>query len=585
MERRLAAILAADVVGYSRLMGADEAGTLRHLTGLRNQVLEPLIAEHNGRIVKLIGDGLLVEFASVVDALNCAVAWQKSVVDREATADQEKKFQFRIGINVGDVIVEDEDIHGDGVNIAARMEGLAEADGICLSEDAYRQVRGKVEVQLEDIGERELKNVAEPVRVFRVAREHPDGNTTSLPKQSLAQPEELSIAVLPFANISGNPELICFSEGLAEDIITALSRFRWLTVISPRSSFLFQASGQPDLDHIARELRVQYLLDGSIRRSDKRLRVVARLSEAQIGKTEWSEKFDLSEGDVFELQDELSQRIVSAVAPASLGAEMTRAQRRSPEDPSTWIEVMRAHSHLRRLTQSDNAEAQSILTAALDHQPGIAMLASDLAISHVYDALFGWRNSRRESAELANDFARQAISIDRSDALAYSALGFAAHINCTHQEAVNSFNTALSLNENLAEAHGYLAMTLGFVGEIQQVEHHVNRAVQLSPRDPMLAFWFDAAAMAAYFARQFKLAFDWAERSVSENPDYIGGLRVLAAASGQIGRTKEAESTVAKILKLDPTLTCNATNRQLPFRSPGEANLYAEGLRTAGLPE
>ena len=584
MERRLAAILAADAVGYTRLMGDDEAGTLRRLTELREQFLEPLIAEHGGRVVKLMGDGLLVEFSSVVDSVACALAWQENVTKHEADGDADTRLRFRIGINLGDVIVEGDDIYGDGVNIAARLEGLAEPGGICLSGDAYRQAKGKIEAEFEDLGEQNLKNVAEPVRIYRIAGDRSGTDAASLERAPLALPDKPSIAVLPFTNMSGDPEQIHFSEGLAEDIITALSRFRWLTVISPRSSFKFHASGERDLDHIATELRVQYLLDGSIRRSGQRLRVVARLTETQIGKTEWSEKFDFSEGDIFELQDELSQRIVSAVAPASLGAEMERAQRRSPENPETWIEVMRAHSHLRRLTQPDNIEAQSILVAAFDRRPGIAMLASDLAISHVYDALFGWSVSRRKSNELADKFARQAILIDRNDALAYTALGFAAHTNCAHEDSVNAFNTALRLNENLAEAHGYLAMTLGFVGEVRQVEYHVDRAIQLSPYDPMLAFWFDAAAMAAYMARQFELALDWANRSVAENPDYIGGLRVLAAACGQLGRTKKANSTVAKILTLDPTLTCDATTRQLPFRSPGEADLYAQGLRVAGLP-
>ncbi len=584
MERRLAAILAADVVGYTRLMGDDEAGTLRRLTELREQFLEPLIAEHGGRVVKLMGDGLLVEFSSVVDSVACALAWQENVTKHEADGDADTRLRFRIGINLGDVIVEGDDIYGDGVNIAARLEGLAEPGGICLSGDAYRQAKGKIEAEFEDLGEQNLKNVAEPVRIYRIAGDRSGTDAASLERAPLALPDKPSIAVLPFTNMSGDPEQIHFSEGLAEDIITALSRFRWLTVISPRSSFKFHASDERDLDHIATELRVQYLLDGSIRRSGQRLRVVARLTETQIGKTEWSEKFDFSEGDIFELQDELSQRIVSAVAPASLGAEMERAQRRSPENPETWIEVMRAHSHLRRLTQPDNIEAQSILVAAFDRRPGIAMLASDLAISHVYDALFGWSVSRRKSNELADKFARQAILIDRNDALAYTALGFAAHTNCAHEDSVNAFNTALRLNENLAEAHGYLAMTLGFVGEVRQVEYHVDRAIQLSPYDPMLAFWFDAAAMAAYMARQFELALDWANRSVAENPDYIGGLRVLAAACGQLGRTKKANSTVAKILTLDPTLTCDATTRQLPFRSPGEADLYAQGLRVAGLP-
>ncbi len=584
MERRLAAILAADVVGYTRLMGKDEAGTLRRLTELRQEVLEPLIAEHHGRVVKLMGDGLLVEFASVVNALTCAVAWQNGVAEREAAADEDKWLKFRIGINLGDVIVEGDDIHGDGVNIAARLEGLAEPGGICLSGDAYRQGKGKVDVDFEDLGEQVLKNVAEPVRVYRIAGGSSDTGAASPARKPLALPDKPSIAVLPFANMSGDTGQEYFSEGLAEDIITVLSRFRWLTVISPRSSFKFHALGERDLDHIATELQVQYLLDGSIRRSGGRLRVVARLTETQMGKTEWSEKFDRSEGDLFELQDELSQRIVSAVAPASLGAEMERAQRRSPENPDTWIEVMRAHSHLRRLTQADNVEAQSILVAAFDRQPGIAMLASDLAISHVYDALFGWSDSRGKSIELAEKFAREAILIDRNDAMAHAALGFAAHSNCAQRESVNAFSTALKLNENLAEAHGYLAMTLGFVGEVQKAEYHVDRAIQLSPHDPMLAFWFDAAAMAAYMAHQFELSFDWADRSVAENPDYLGGLRVLAAACGQLDRTRKANSTVAKILTFDPTLTCEATTRQLPFRNPGQADLYAQGLRAAGLP-
>ena len=583
MERRLAAILAADVVGYTRLMSEDEAGTLRRLTELRQQVLEPLIAEHHGRIVKLVGDGLLVEFASVVDAVTCAVAWQKGVPQREAAADEDKRLKFRIGINLGDVIVEDGDIHGDGVNIAARLEGLADSGGICLSADAYRHVKGKVEAEFEDLGEQNLKNVAESVRVFRVAAKGSFTPSTSPSWKPSALPDKPSIAVLPFADMSGKSEFL--AEGLAEDLITALSRFRWLTVISPRSSFKFQVSGQHDLGSVASALQVQYVLEGSVRRAGRRLRIVVRLSDANVGRTEWSDKYDLSEGDIFELQDELSKRIVSAVAPASLGAEMERAQHRSPEDPDTWIKVMQAHSHLRRLTQSDNRRAQSILMAAYERQPNTAMLASDVAISHVYDALFGWSATRKNSIEHAEKFARHAILNDTTDAMAYTALGFTAHIKCAQQDAVDAFNTALRLNENLAEAHGYFAMTLGFVGEIKSAEYHVDRAIQLSPQDPMIAFWFDAAAMAAYLAHQFEQAFDWARRSVAENPEYLGGLRVLAATCGQLGRMEEAHLAVAKILSLNPTLTCDGTSQQLPFRRRADAELYVQGLRAAGLPD
>nr|MDJ0897085.1 hypothetical protein [Alphaproteobacteria bacterium] len=463
-----------------------------------------------------------------------------------------------------------------------RLEGLADPGGICLSGVVYREVKNKLGLDAEDLGEQSVKNIAEPIRVYRVAGDSSAVASGQTAESRHTPADRPSIAVLAFRNLSGDPDY--FSEGLAEDIVTALSRFRWLTVISPRSSFQFRDSDERDLGRIARDLRVQYLIDGSIRRSGPRLRVVARLTNNRSGSTEWSEKFDLTEGDVLELQDELTRRIVSAVAPASLAAEMQNAQRRPPVDYDAWIEVMRAHWHLRRLTQSDNMEAQKILAAAMDHQPGLAMLASDLAISHVYDALFGWSASRAHSIELADKLARQARSIDRTDALAYTAMGFADHIHGAHQAAVDAFDSALRLNENLAEAHGYLAMTLGFVGDVERVEHHVARSTQLSPQDPMLSFWFDAAAMAAYMARDFELAFQWASRSVAENPNYVGGLRVLAAACGQLNRMDTAHATVGNLLTLDPNMTCEATTQQLPFRSPEDADLYADGLRAAGLP-
>ena len=394
-------------------------------------------------------------------------------------------------------------------------------------------------------------------------------------------PDKPSIAVLPFDNMSGSPDF--FSEGLAEDVVTALSKFRWLRVISPRSSFKFRTLDEREFARVGSELKVRYLLDGSIRRSGPRWRVVSRLTDVQLASTEWSEKFDFAEGEIFEMQDELTQRIVSSVAPASLSSEMKRAQLHQRGHPDTWIAVMRAHSHLRRLKQADNAVAQSILMQVFNSQPDVAILASDLAISHVYDVLFGWSDSGEESTALADKFARQAILIDTSDALAYTALGFAAHVNRAHHDSVNAFTKALSLNENLAEAHGYFGMTLGFVGDIKQVRHHVDIALQLSPYDPMLAFWYDSVAMAAYMARDFELAFDWASRSVSANPEYIGGLRVLAAACGQLNRTDIAKTTVAKMCMLHPTLTCEATSQQLPFRSPADAEFYAEGLRLAGL--
>jgi adenylate cyclase len=326
LERRLAAILAADAVGYTSLMGADEAGTLRRFTELRQDVLEPLIAEHRGRVVKLMGDGFLVEFASVVDALTCALAWQAGVAGHQATAADDQRFDFRIGINLGDVIVDGDDIHGDGVNVASRLEGLAEPGGICLSDDAYRQVRGKAEAAFEDLGEQALKNVAEPVRVYRVktaahitAEARPAGD-------ALALPDKPSIAVLPFDNMSGDDEQEYFADGITEDLITALSKIRWFFVIARNSTFTYKGQAV-EVTQVARDLGVRYVIEGSVRKAGNRVRITAQLIDATTGRHVWAERYDRLIEDIFELQDEMTQTIVGAVEPELSAAERENAVR------------------------------------------------------------------------------------------------------------------------------------------------------------------------------------------------------------------------------------------------------------------
>ena len=312
MERRLVAILAADVVGYSRLMGKDEAGTLRRLTELRQQVLEPLIAEHRGRVVKLMGDGLLVEFASVVDALTCAVAWQNQATERETEADEDMSLQFRIGVNLGDVIVEGEDIHGNGVNIAARLEGLAEPGGIRLSGDAYRHGKGKVKADFEDLGEHNLRNVAEPVRVYRVTA-NPSGNDAGSPaRKPLPVPKKPSVAILPFANLSGDPDQDYFADGLTEDVIAQLARFRSLFVISSSSSFTYKDQ-TPKVQDVGRELGVAYVIQGSVRKAGKRVRIIVELVEAETGRQLWADRYDRDLADIFAVQDEVAGKVVATL--------------------------------------------------------------------------------------------------------------------------------------------------------------------------------------------------------------------------------------------------------------------------------
>ncbi|MEE8144101.1 MAG: adenylate/guanylate cyclase domain-containing protein, partial [Kiloniellales bacterium] len=415
MERRLAAILAADVVGYTRLMGADETGTLRRLSELRQQVLEPLIAEHHGRIVKLMGDGLLVEFASVVNALTCAVAWQNGVAQREAAADEDKRFKFRIGINLGDVIVEGDDIHGDGVNIAARLEGQAEPGGICLSGDAYRQAQGKVEIDFEDLGEHDLKNVAEPVRVYRIAG---DGAEATPAKAPLALPDKPSIAVLPFDNMSGDPEQEYLADGISEDLITALSKIRWFFVIARSSTFTYKGQAV-EVTQVARELGVRYVIEGSVRKAGNRVRITAQLIDATTGRHVWAERYDRDLADIFELQDEMTQTIVGAVEPELSAAERERAVRKPPESLDAWETYQRGLWHLWSFTKDDSAEAQRLLRRAQELDPGFATAYAFESYSHYLDAVLGFAEAPGESLAAALTAARKALAVDDKDPVAY----------------------------------------------------------------------------------------------------------------------------------------------------------------------
>jgi len=357
MERRLAAILIADVYGYTRLMGEDEAGTLRRLTALREQVLQPLIAEHTGRIVKLMGDGLLVEFPSIVDAVGCAVAWQAVVVEHEKEQPEADRLIFRIGVNLGDVLVDGDDIYGDGVNIAARLESLAEPGGICLSGDAYRQVRGKVDVGFEDIGLKEVKNVAEPLRVFRVAIERPPSVAATKPQPL---PDRPSIAVLPFDNMSQDPEQEYLADGISEDLITALSKVRWFFVIARNSTFTYKGQAV-EVTQVAKELGVRYVIEGSVRKAGSRVRVTAQLIDATTGRHVWAERYDRDLADIFELQDEMTQTIVAAVEPELGAAECERAVHKPPESLDAWETYQRGLWHLFNASKDDSADLAKFL--------------------------------------------------------------------------------------------------------------------------------------------------------------------------------------------------------------------------------
>jgi adenylate cyclase len=421
VERRLSAIFAGDIAGYSRLMGADEEGTLARLNAHRREFLEPNIADHRGRIVKRTGDGILIEFVSAVDAVRCAIQQQRGMAERNVGVAADKRIEFRIGIHVGDVIIEEGDIFGEGVNIAARLENIAQPGGICISDDAYRQVRGKLDVNFQDSGEQELKNIARPVRVYQL---RPDASIVAKPSAGvLALPDKPSIAVLAFLNMSGDTEQEFFADGIAEDIITALSKLHWLFVIARNSSFTYKGKSV-DMRQVGRELGVRYVLEGSVRKSGSRVRITAQLVDATTGHHVWADRYDRALEDIFVVQDEITHSIIGAIAPGIVAAEIQRAQGKVAAELGQWERIVRAHWHARRFTREDCREAFRLLGEVLQRDPNNALALADLAFNWHMGGFLGWIDEPIPVAlERMGEAARSAVAADDHDAMAHTAFG------------------------------------------------------------------------------------------------------------------------------------------------------------------
>jgi adenylate cyclase len=568
-------------------MGNDEVGTLERLTAIREEVLEPLIIRHHGRIVKLMGDGLLVEFASVVDAVTCALAWQQAVTEREAEADKDARLQFRIGVNLGDVIVEGDDIHGDGVNVAARLESLAEPGRIFLSDDAYRQVRGKVEVVFEDVGEQELKNVAEPVRVYRVGTAVSGSVPTKLESEPLPLPDRPSIAVLPFDNMSDDPEQDYFADGISEDLITALSKIRWFFVIARNSTFTYKGQAVV-VTQVARELGVRYVIEGSVRKASRRVRITAQLVDATTGRHVWAERYDRQIEDIFELQDEMAQTIVGAVEPELSAAERERAARKPPESLDAWETYQRGLWHLWSFTQEDNAEAQRVLRTAQELDPGFATAYAFEYYSHYLDAMLGFSEAPGESLAAALTAAKKALALDDKDPVAYFALGRVYMMHGKHDASVAELETAISLNPSFAMAYHGLGSALMLSGRLEEAGEALDKAIRLSPRDPVLWGMMCFRSMTCSLLQQYEAAAEWGRRAAHEPRAAKGGYwayAVLASALGNLGQTAEAREAVEEALRRKPDLSLSYLAKTLPTKHPGGLDPYLDGLREAGLPE
>jgi len=576
VERRLAAILAADVAGYSRLMGVDEEGTLAALKACRRELIDPKIAEHRGRIVKTTGDGALVEFASAVDAVRCAVEIQRNLAERNASIPEDSRIEFRIGINVGDIIVDDGDIYGDGVNIAARVETLACPGTICLSENAYQQIKGKLAVDVIDLGEKALKNIAQSVRIYEVRL------SRIVTPATPSLPDRPSIAVLPFSNMSGDPEQEYFSDGITEDIITALSRLRWFFVIARNSSFLYKGKAV-DVKQIGREFGVRYVLEGSIRKSGQRVRITAQLIDATSGNHIWADRYDREITDIFALQDEITGSVTSVIEPKLLAAEAVRAETRSIENLDAWDMVARALSHFWKLTASENDTAIAILRDAVRRHPGYAPAHSMLAFALLVTGHMGWIASK-DDRETATRLAHHARELDDSDPWAYLALGYLAFTARHTDEAVRQFRVALDLNPNFAAAHGYIAWALAFDGRSEESIAHANQAIRMSPRDPLNCFFYSSLAAAHYMTGRYDEAVAAIRLALQQRPNIMMGQRMLCASLAQAGQIDEAKAAMRVLQELQPYISVTWIKESVPYTDKVMPH-FLEGMRKAGVPE
>ncbi len=584
VQRRLTAILAADVAGFSRLMGLDEAGTARTLQAHRAAV-DPIVARYGGRIVKTTGDGLLLEFPSIVAAVDCATAVQNLMRERNRDVPEERRMLFRIGINLGDVLIDGDDILGDGVNIAARLEGIAEPGGICVSDDVYRQVSGKLDVSFEDMGKQQLKNIGRPVHAYRARIVDVPASWTSA--SLLLLPDKPSIAVLPFTNMSGDPEQDYFADGMVEDIITALSRFKALFVIARNSSFTYKGRAV-DVKQVGRELGVRYVLEGSVRKAANRVRITGQLVDTATGAHLWADRFDGGLGDIFDLQDQVTESVVGAIAPAVEKAEIERARRKPTENLDAYALYLRGLARFYQFASGQaNDEALRLFNNAIEFDPDFASAYARAASCYAYAKANGWISITANEIAEVTKLAQRAVELGKDDAIALEASGYALAVVVRDLEVGAALvDRALVLNSNLAEAWSWGGWVKLWLGEPEAAIERFARAMRLSPLDPSLLLMRSGTAHAHFFLGRYHQAASWAATALQDNPDSQPGLRIDAASNAMAGRLEQAQKAVARLRQLNPTLRVSSLKDVLgPYRHAENISQYEEGLRRGGLPE
>jgi len=585
VKRKLAAIVAADIVGYSRLMEADEAGTLAQLKALRKGLIDPKIAEHNGRIVKTTGDGILIEFGSVTDAVTSSVEIQEAMAQRNENVPEDRRIQFRVGINLGEIIIEGDDIYGTGVNVAARLEAIAEPGSICVSANAQEHVRDKLDINFRDLGEQQLKNISRPVRAYRV--DLASGNQTDAGAiQGVGSPQSLpdkpSIAVLPFDNMSGDPEQEYFSDGLAEDLITDLSKIDGLFVPSRNSSFSFKGKVM-DIEEIARKLKVSHVLEGSVRKMNDRLRINAQLINATDGGHVWAERYDGMMVEIFDFQDSIRDEIVTAL---KLQLTPGNDSQRGPQRPTTNVEAydlyLRGRAEYYRYTPENVAKAEQLLSNALEIDPDLADAYAYLARCILGRWIQTWPG-RDADVHRAVKMAERAVAIDQNSVLGYMMLAFVLVFGREERRSEENFQRALSLNPNNSEVYVTYAASSIFWGDKERTLELLERARAIDPVDhPNAKFCW---GQYSYLTQDYDQAVEVLTEVIERQPGFNPASLHLAAVYVAIGKNREAETVIEKMLAKNPSYTVADADRVYPYKLERDRTKFLDALRSAGLPE
>ena len=581
VQRRLAAILAADVVGYSRLMEADEAGTLSVLKARRKEIVEPLIAKHHGRIFKVTGDGLLVEFSSAINAVQCAVDLQQGMATANGGQPGDRHIVLRVGVNLGEMMVEGSDLYGDGINIAARLEALAEPGGICVSAKLRDEIGRKLDLIFDDLGERTLKNISSPLRVYGVRL----GTEPAAPRPSLALPDRPSIAVLPFQNMSGDPEQEYFADGMVEEIITALSRMKWLFVIARNSSFTYKGRAV-DVKQVGRELGVRYVLEGSVRKAASKVRITGQLIDAATGTHLWADRFEGTMDGIFELQDQVTERVVGAIAPKLEQAEIERSRRKPTASLDAYDCYLRGLAEIHRFAKDGSSEALSHFRRATELDPNFATAYGMAARCYALRKAGRWMTDPAFEIAEASRLARRAIELGPDDAIALCTAGFAlADVVDELADGDALIDQAITLNPNLAWAWIFSGWVKVSLGEPEAAIERISHAMRLSPHDPYIFGMQSAMASAHLAAGRYAEASSWAERSSRAKPDYLLAACIVAASRALAGRIEDARNAVATVRRLDPELRVSNLRSVISYLQAPDFAKWVDGLRKAGLPE